>query len=121
MTQSEIDTIANWVDGGTPEGNPSDLPAPRNFDGAWSLGQPDLVASNAEAYTPPASGDMYRCFTIPAHTTEDKYVSAIDFHPGDRKTVHHVDCTHRHLGNRRGSTTPIRSRATRASAVRASG
>ncbi|MGZ7039972.1 MAG: ascorbate-dependent monooxygenase [Thermoanaerobaculia bacterium] len=90
MTQSEIETIAKWVDGGTPEGNPADLPAPRDFSSGWILGQPDLVASNAESYTPPASGDMYRCFTMPANTTEDKYVSAIDIHPGDRKTVHHV-------------------------------
>src|SRR6185295_15260803 len=44
MTQSEIETIAKWVDGGTPEGNPADLPAPRNFNSGWILGQPDLVA-----------------------------------------------------------------------------
>lgn len=90
LSQADIDTIARWVDAGSPQGNPADLPAPLNFDSGWVLGPPDLVASNAESYTPPASGDMYRCFTMPAHTTEDKYVSAIDIHPGDRKTVHHV-------------------------------
>lgn len=90
LSQHDIDTIARWVDGGAPQGNPADLPVPLNFDSGWLLGQPDLVASNAETYTPPASGDMYRCFTMPAHNTEDKYVSAIDIHPGDRKTVHHV-------------------------------
>jgi len=89
LSQLEIDTIAKWVDGGTPEGDTADLPTPLNFDSGWILGQPDLVASSAEAYTPPASGDMYRCFTMPANTTSE-YVSAIDIHPGDRKTVHHV-------------------------------
>ena len=90
LTAGEIDTIARWVDAGAPEGNAADLPTPLNFDSGWVLGPPDLVASNAESYTPPASGDMYRCFTMPANTTSDKYVSAIDIHPGDRKTVHHV-------------------------------
>jgi len=90
LPQEDIDTIAHWVDAGAPEGNASDLPTPLDFGSGWILGTPDLVASNAESYTPPASGDMYRCFTMPAHTTENKYVSAIDIHPGDRKTVHHV-------------------------------
>ena len=90
LSQNDIDTIARWVDGGTPEGNAADLPPARNFDSGWVLGQPDLVASNADSYTPPASGDMYRCFTMKANTTSDRYISAIDIHPGDRKTVHHV-------------------------------
>src|SRR2546427_7378711 len=28
--------------------------------------------------------------TIPTHLAGDKYVSAVDVHPGDRNTVHHV-------------------------------
>ncbi|HEX9492406.1 MAG TPA: peroxiredoxin, partial [Thermoanaerobaculia bacterium] len=60
------------------------------FDGGWALGQPDLVLSNAQPYTPPTNGDMYRCFTMPTNLTEDQYVSAIDVKPGDRQTVHHV-------------------------------
>jgi hypothetical protein len=90
LTPKDIETIARWADGGAPEGNSADLPKPLNFDSGWVLGPPDLVASNAETYTPPASGDMYRCFTMPAHTSETKFISAIDIHPGDRKTVHHV-------------------------------
>ena len=90
MPQEEIDLVAKWVDNGAPEGNAADLPAPIQFSGGWSLGQPDAILSNPDAYTPPVSGDVYRCFTLPANTTSDKYVSAIDIHPGDRKTVHHV-------------------------------
>ena len=90
LTQEQIDTLGKWVDNGAPEGNASDLPAPLQFDGGWALGQPDLVLSNAQAYTPPISGDMYRCFTMPTNLTSDAYVAAIDVKPGDRNTVHHV-------------------------------
>ena len=90
LPQSTIDLIAKWVDNGAPEGNRADLPAPLSFNGGWVNGQPDLVLGNSEAYTAPAHGDEYRCFTIPTNTTEDKYISTIDFRPGDRETVHHV-------------------------------
>lgn len=90
LTQEQIDTLGKWVDNGAPEGNASDLPASLQFDGGWALGQPDLVLSNAEAYTPPTSGDMYRCFTMPTNLSSDAYVAAVDVRPGDRNTVHHV-------------------------------
>src|SRR6266550_4941498 len=90
LSQADVDTRGKWVDNGAPEGNAADLPQALSFTGGWALGQPDLVLSNAQPYTPPATGDMYRCFSIPANTTSDKYISAIDIKPGDRATVHHV-------------------------------
>ena len=90
LSQADIDTLSAWVDNGAPEGNPNDLPPSLNFEGGWALGQPDLVLSNTQPYTPPSVGDMYRCFTMPTHLTSDQYVSAIDVRPGDRQTVHHV-------------------------------
>jgi hypothetical protein len=90
LTDAEIATIGQWVDGGAREGNRADLPTSIDFSGGWSLGQPDLVLKNPNAYQPPANGDMYRCYTMPANTTADQYVSAIDVHPGDRGSVHHV-------------------------------
>jgi hypothetical protein len=90
LTQEEIDLLAKWADNGAPQGNVADLPPAKNFDGGWTLGQPDLVLSYAEAYTPPLTSDMYRCFPMPTNLPADSYVSAIDIKPGDRQTVHHV-------------------------------
>jgi hypothetical protein len=90
LGDDEIDTIAKWVDNGAPQGNIADLPPQKNFDGGWALGQPDLVLSYSEPYTPPVARDMYRCFPMPTTVPEDKYVSAIDIKPGDPTTVHHV-------------------------------
>ena len=90
ISQAEIDTIAQWVNNGAPEGNRADLPTPRDFSSGWTLGQPDLALSYKETFTPPNSGDTYRCFPLPTNVPPDTYVSAIDVHPGDRKTVHHV-------------------------------
>jgi hypothetical protein len=90
LPQADIDTIAKWVTNGAPEGNRADLPPALTFDSGWTLGQPDMVLAYPEPYTPPADGDIYRCFTIPTNLVADGYVSAIDIHPGDRASVHHV-------------------------------
>lgn len=96
LTQDQIDTIARWADNGAPQGNPADLPPALQFDGGWSLGQPDMVVRNAKPYTPPLDQDMYRCFSLalPADKRpadgSNYYVSAIDVRPGDRTTVHHA-------------------------------
>lgn len=90
LSDAEIETIGKWVEAGAPEGDPAQLPPPREFPSDWVLGEPDLVLSNAEAYTPPAGVDTYRCFTIPTNLVANRFVDAVDTHPGDRTTVHHV-------------------------------
>jgi hypothetical protein len=90
LGQDEIDLIKKWVDNGAPEGDAVNLPPAKNFDGGWALGQPDLVLSYSDAYTPPITSDMYRCFPIATNLPNNTYVSAIDIKPGDPQTVHHV-------------------------------
>jgi mono/diheme cytochrome c family protein len=90
LSDSEIDTIARWVDAGAPEGDRAQLPAPLDFGNGWRLGEPDLILANAEAYTPPVHQDTYRCFTLPTNLAGEAYVRAIQIRPGDRQTVHHV-------------------------------
>jgi Copper type II ascorbate-dependent monooxygenase, C-terminal domain len=90
LSPEEIDTIGRWVDAGAPEGDRGQLPRLLDFDSGWTLGEPDLVVSNPEPFTAPASGDMYRCFTMPANQATDRFVAGIDVHPGDRSSVHHV-------------------------------
>lgn len=90
LSENEIATIARWVENGAPEGNRADLPQPLDFSSGWALGPPDLVLSNAEAFTPNKGVDTYRCFTIPTNMISGAHVVASDFHPGDRGTVHHV-------------------------------
>jgi hypothetical protein len=90
LSVNEIDIIAKWVAAGAPEGNRAQLPPARTWSPDWELGTPDLVLANNESFTPAVGQDTYRCFTIPTNLTSDKWVRAVDTHPGDRQTVHHV-------------------------------
>jgi peroxiredoxin len=90
LSQKEIDTLAAWVDGGTPEGDPKDAPPPKKFIEGWQLGTPDLVLTVPEEFTLGASGkDVFRCFVLPTGLTEDKYVTAVEVRPGNSRVVHH--------------------------------
>lgn len=91
LTDAQIATFKQWADQGALEGTPADLPRAPVFQDGWQLGQPDLVIKMKDAYTVPAEGrDIYRCFVIPIDTAEDKYVSAVEFRPSNRKVVHHA-------------------------------
>ena len=90
LAQSDINTIASWVDAGAPEGDRSLMPAPLEFDERWSIGQPDMVLSMSKSFTPPVDRDEYRCFSLPATNGTEKWISTIDFRPGDPTTVHHI-------------------------------
>jgi hypothetical protein len=94
LTDEEIATIVNWVDGGAQKGNPADMPPQRQFaDGSeWGIGKPDLVV-RFPAYKVPATGpDRFPAVFAPLGLTEDRYIKAIQTRPvnaASRRVVHH--------------------------------
>lgn len=91
LSDDDIRLVRAWVNADAPEGDPRDLPAPRTFPTTWAAGTPDVVIAPAEAFeVPAAADDLYRCFVISTSFTEDRYLSATEFIPGNREIVHHV-------------------------------
>src|SRR5947209_4168063 len=47
LSDADIATITKWVDDGAPQGNPADMPPPRQFSDVdqWHIGKPDVVVS----------------------------------------------------------------------------
>jgi hypothetical protein len=91
LAASEIATLQAWVEAGCPEGNPADAPPDRQWASDWPLGPPDLVLTPAQSYTLDAEGrDELRVFVLPSGLTEGKWISAVDFKPGNSRVVHHI-------------------------------
>ncbi len=91
LSDAELRTIADWVEAGSPEGDPKDLPPAPKFAEGWQLGTPDLILKMPEAYKVPASGkDVQRSFVIPTPVDSDRTVAAVEFRPGNRRVVHHA-------------------------------
>jgi hypothetical protein len=91
LTQSQIDTIAAWVDAGSPEGNAAELPKPPVFAEGWSIGQPDLIFTMVKPFTVPADGTVpYYYITIPTNLKQDIWIRGVELKPTDRRVVHHI-------------------------------
>lgn len=95
LSNDEIELIAHWTDAGAPQGNPADMPAPRQFadDSAWQIGQPDIIVK-FPAYAVPAAGpDLYGNLYAEIAIDADRYIKAIQTRsatPASHRVVHHA-------------------------------
>ncbi|HWG43713.1 MAG TPA: redoxin domain-containing protein [Gemmataceae bacterium] len=91
LTSKEIDTLAAWVDAGTPRGDDKDLPKPIAWVKGWKNGKPDLILEMPEAFEVPADGVLpYKHYTIDPGFKEDMWVEKGEARPGVAGVVHHV-------------------------------
>jgi len=91
LSRAEADIIAAWADSGAPEGDPRDLPPPREYLAGWSIPKPDVIYEFPRAFSIPASGTIeYQKVIVPAGFTEDRWVQFAEARPDDRAHVHHM-------------------------------
>jgi len=99
LSDEQVETIVRWVDGGSPQGDPKDLPPPKPLvtDNEWQavrdgFGKPDLVVKSSE-YTMAAEHQdvWYRPMSdIPLN--EPRWVKLVEIRPTNlksRKIIHH--------------------------------
>ncbi len=91
LSQTEIDTLVAWADSGAREGDPKDLPPPRQFIEGWNIGVPAAVIEMPNEFQVPATGTIeYQYIVVSTGFTEDKWVRMAEIRPGNRALVHHV-------------------------------
>ncbi len=90
LSEAEISTIRAWVENGTPEGNPKEMPTPPSFASGWKIGKPDVVIPIPEHTVEATGPDQYAYINVPTHFTEDRWIVAAELRPGNRKVVHHA-------------------------------
>jgi hypothetical protein len=91
LTNHELDLLKDWVAAGCPKGDEADLPPAPKFAEGWQLGAPDLIVRMPEPFTVPADGpDLLQNFVIPLGTDSDHLVAVVEFHPGNKRVVHHA-------------------------------
>ncbi len=92
MSQSEIDTLEQWIDQGMPFGDREQLmPMPQAVAG-WNLPkEPDLVVPmSGTPFSVPAEGVVeYQYFVVNPEFETDRWISAVEVRPGNRSVVHH--------------------------------
>src|SRR5258708_23109410 len=101
LTDDQVDLITRWVDAGAPQGDPKDMPAPKqwndgqgwNFAAQFGQKEPDLIITSYEFTMPKVSQDVWDKRVTPSGITEPRWVRAIEVRPetlAGRKIVHHA-------------------------------
>ncbi len=92
LTPDEKELLATWVKNGCPEGDPSELPPPREFIDGWGIRKPDQIVNMSDKpYAVPAEGTVeYQYFEIDPGWKEDIWIKAAEARPGNRSVVHHI-------------------------------
>jgi thiol-disulfide isomerase/thioredoxin len=87
------DSILSWLHAGAPEGDPAELPPPRQFSDDWTIDSPhNVYAMAAKPFAVPASGTLgYEYFVVDPEYSEAKWIEAIECRPGNRSVVHHIN------------------------------
>jgi len=92
LTDAEIQTIKTWVANGAPEGDPAKLPPQPVFPSGSRYGKPDLVVKMREPFRIPGDNkDHFMVIKIPYEIPKSEFVRAIEFVPGSRTLIHHMN------------------------------
>ena len=87
LSTEEVATIAAWVDGGAPRGDPASTPEYDLAGREWTIGTPDLIVRSPSMTLPATAPDYYgRIGPAPTGLTTDRYVKAVEF-----REVRHQD------------------------------
>lgn len=92
LSEEERALILEWIEGGVPEGDPADMPPPREFADGWAIPHPDQIVYMSDVpFEVPAEGAIeYQWFTADPQFTEDKWIKMVEARPGNPAVVHHV-------------------------------
>jgi hypothetical protein len=97
LTDREIATLVDWARGGCPRGEGEAVatesgPPPAPSPEGWSIPGPDLVLTMPRPFRVPAGGIVdYQQFEVDPGFDSDRWISAAEIRPGNRRVVHH--CT----------------------------
>jgi hypothetical protein len=86
LTTREIAIITSWIDGGTPRGDPADLPQ-RKAREPWPSGQPDMKLVLPMQQVPAGDRSYIRRVTIPTRLSSDRWLRGFDIAAGDRRVL----------------------------------
>ena len=92
LNENEIELIKRWIENDCPPGDSLHLPPKPIFPQGSMLGKPDLVVKMREPFLIKGDNkDRFMVIKIPYEIANDTFIRAIEFVPGNRKLLHHMN------------------------------
>jgi len=91
LTEKEIQIIGKWYEQGAQEGPKDKMPVMPQYPQGSVVGTPDVRIPVQPVLLPAHSSDQFLLVKVPYLLPQDAYVSLIEFMPGPRNVVHHVN------------------------------
>ncbi len=92
LTEEEIKILEDWAENGAPLGDSTKIPPLPEFPRGSQLGKPDLVLKMKDVIPLPGDNkDRFMLVKIPYEMERDTFIRAVEFVPGNRRLVHHMN------------------------------
>ena len=92
LSHQQKQLFNQWIEAGTPEGDPDDRPPLPQFPAGWKIGTPDAVVSMPTAFHVPAEGIIeYQYIEVDPEFDRDVWVTAAEVQPSNPAVVHHCN------------------------------
>ncbi len=92
LSDVEIDLIKKWVSDGLLPGDTAHLIPPEQLKKELKLGKPNLIVKLPKPFKVPGNNvDLFLVVKIPYEIPNDTFVRAIEFVPGNKRLVHHMN------------------------------
>jgi hypothetical protein len=91
LTDEQITLIGRWVDEGMLPGDTAHMETPAQVVKELHFGKPDLIIPVPPVHIKGNNEDLFLVMNIPYEIPQDTFVRAIEFVPGNKRLVHHVN------------------------------
>jgi hypothetical protein len=93
MSEIDKNLLIDWINNGMQPGDTTLAPAIPVYGNAELNGTPDLILSLPKFTSTSDTYDKYYCLNVPTNLTEDRYIRAFEFIPGNQALIHHAVIT----------------------------
>lgn len=91
LDEHTIQILEKWVKDGTMKGPEDKMPAVPKFPAGSEVGEPDMRIAVQPYYLPANNVDKFLLVKVPYELPKDTFASLIEFVPGRKNVVHHVN------------------------------
>ncbi len=91
LSERDIKVLQKWVEQGSEEGPANQLPALPKYPVGSTIGTPDMRIPVQPFFLKANSSDRFLLVKVPFELPNDTFASVIEFAPGNKNVVHHVN------------------------------